>query len=58
MKNGRELKSEGNIVISENNNVYQLEVNQVAIEDHGVYQFEARRKGKTAFSVASLVVLG
>ena len=58
MRNGKELRTGGNIVISEDGNVYRLELNRVAVDDHGIYQFEVRRKDQGAVSVASLIVLG
>uniref|UniRef100_A0A0N5AQN4 non-specific serine/threonine protein kinase n=1 Tax=Syphacia muris TaxID=451379 RepID=A0A0N5AQN4_9BILA len=58
MKNGRELKTEKNITISQNNDTYRLELSQVSVEDHGVYQFEVSGATNSAISVASLLVLG
>lgn len=57
MKNGKEIKAEGRIRISDSDGEHRLEIAEAAVEDHGIYQLEIRRKDKQLLSVASLVVL-
>lgn len=58
MKNGKEVRSEGRINISQRDGEHILEIADASSEDHGIYQLEVRHNDKRVLSVASLVVLG
>lgn len=57
MRNGKEVKSDGNVLIKESGSEYSLEFKNVSLDDHGVYQVECRCAQQKAISAASLAVL-
>uniref|UniRef100_A0A1I7XS04 non-specific serine/threonine protein kinase n=1 Tax=Heterorhabditis bacteriophora TaxID=37862 RepID=A0A1I7XS04_HETBA len=57
MKNGREVKSDDRLMMSQEGEKYRLTINDVRPDDAGQYQLEVRKRGTNLVSVASVIVI-